>query len=115
MTPTIDATIRQAVLALAPAALLLWGTPVTAQQTAQSPSNCLRPMAEPITIVPVEGQLVVPTPSRDGCWVFLYANRQAPGSSGVVVLRREGETFKEVRTVVIPVSLPRAGLALTAE
>ena len=116
MTTKIDATMIPALLVPVPVALLAGQTTSFAQQEAAKPTACLEPLAEPITVVQVQGQTGVPTPSRDGCWLYLVVDRQAAGStSGVAVFKRSGNTFSEVRTVAIPVTLPRAGLVLTPD
>jgi DNA-binding beta-propeller fold protein YncE len=109
------ATMLRRMLVLVPLALAAGQTFPLAQQAA-GPTNCLAPMAEPITVVKTQGQMAVPTPSRDGCWLYLIVDRQAAGgTTGVAVFKRNGNTFQEVRTVAIPVTLPRAGLALTPD
>lgn len=116
MTTTIDATMLPTLLALVPVALLAGQTPSFAQRATAQATTCLEPLAEPITVVQVQGQMAVPTPSRDGCWLYLVVDRQAAGrTSGVAVFKRTGSTFNEIRTVAIPVTLPRVGLALTPD
>ena len=116
MTAKIDATTLRALLVLVPVALLAGETPSFAQQAVAQPTACLEPLAEPITLVQIQGQIAAPTPSRDGCWLYLIVDRQAAGRpSGVAVFKRSGNTFSEVRTVAIPVTLPRAGLRLTPD
>ena len=116
MTSRIAATMRRTLLVLIPLALVAGQTFLLAQQAATGPANCLAPMAEPITVVQTQGQMATPTPSRDGCWLYVIADRQATGgTSGVAVFKRTGNTLQEVRTLALPLALPRGGLALTPD
>ena len=91
--------------------LLAHGKFATAQELA--PSGCRQPLAEPITIVDTGGG-ANPVMSKDGCWLFVMANRPpADGGTGVLVFRRTGSTFVKRRTVTTPFSSPVSSLVLT--
>jgi hypothetical protein len=78
-----------------------------ADQARQAPQDCTQPMAQPITEIAVQGISLHPTPTRDGCWLFAgFVDREGvEGGSGIAALRRTGDTFEEVHTVLLP--LPR--------
>ena len=76
-------------------------------------ADCNRPLPSPIT--QTAAQAGRPVVTRDGCWIFGYR----PGPAyGIVVIRRNGDTYEEVRAVATPVNPVNPGyqdLALTRD
>jgi hypothetical protein len=100
--------VRVAMAAVAMAASV---TVVHGQERQPGVVDCSRPLPSPITQTAAQGGR--PKATRDGCWLF---GLRAGPDFGIVVIRRNGDTFEQVRSVVTPVNPVNPGyqdLALT--
>jgi DNA-binding beta-propeller fold protein YncE len=111
MSPfALRCAVRVAVAAVAMAASV---TVVYGQERQPGVSDCNRPLPSPITRSAARALRLQVT--RDGCWIF--GARLGP-AFGIVVIRRNGDTYEEVRSVATPVNPVNPGfqdLALTRD
>lgn len=103
---------RFAARVAASVAAMLLAVLSAAAQAPPPAASCTQPLAEPITVVDAAGG-GNPVMSKDGCWLFVMANRPAEGGTGVMVFRRSGGTFTRVRMVPAPFTNPVSGMVLT--
>jgi hypothetical protein len=68
------------------------------QQPATASGDCNQPMTNPNTQVKVDGNPRFSVATRNGCWIFVVVTSLKPS---VTVLRREGGTVKQIRSVQV--------------
>jgi hypothetical protein len=88
-------------------------TVVYGQERQPGVADCNRPLPSPITQTAARAGR--PKATRDGCWLFGFRGGPA---FGIVVIRRHGDTYEEVRSVTTPVNPVNPGyqdLALTRD
>src|SRR5262245_55940991 len=86
---------------------------VSGQERQPGVTDCNRPL--PSAITQTAAKALRPKVTRDGCWLF--GARFGP-PYGIVVIRRNGDTYEEVRSVATPVDPVNPGfqeLALTRD
>lgn len=79
---------------------------------ARPQAGCDARPPDSLAFIPVPGHPFQALPSRDGCWLFVSLDSNAPATpSGIGVLRRAGEGASLTR--VVPLGLEPAGMVLT--